>query len=189
MNRFARVNSAGGAPGLKSCLFSVQGYVSYVCSSCSSLCLLLLHTFCQAGVNRLLLVTSPTATLTVVSRAPLLSERPLTTGRRRRGRGLVGFLKALERTTECSILPATEGPGLHKSQDWEWWVVKHTSSNRKGSSHIRNKEGNGLAAWRHAWLDDISAYGIRCRESEHNCKKKGSRKSWHTQQTGRAFPT
>ena len=33
MNRFAQVNSAGGIPGLESCLFSVQGYVSYVCYS------------------------------------------------------------------------------------------------------------------------------------------------------------
>ena len=33
MNRFAQVNSASGIPGLESCLFSVQVYVSYVCFS------------------------------------------------------------------------------------------------------------------------------------------------------------
>ena len=33
MNKFAQVNSAGGIPGLESCLFSVQGYMSYVCFS------------------------------------------------------------------------------------------------------------------------------------------------------------
>ena len=33
MNRFAQFNSASGIPGLESCLFSVQVYVSYVCFS------------------------------------------------------------------------------------------------------------------------------------------------------------
>ena len=98
------------------------------------------HTVCQAGVNRLLLVTSPTATLTVMSRALFLSERPLNTGRRRKGHGPVEFLKALERTTNVQILPATEGQGLHRSQDWESWVVKHRKiSNTKGSLTLETR--------------------------------------------------
>ena len=95
---------------------------NHVSSQCRVMCLMsaspgVFHTFCQAGVNRLLLVTSPTATLTVMSKALFLSERPLNTGRRKKGHGPVGFLKALERTTNVQILPATEGQGLHRSQD------------------------------------------------------------------------
>ena len=44
------------------------------------------------------------------------------------------------------------------------WLSTEQFPTQKGLSH-RNKEDNGLAERRHAWLDDISAYGIQCRES------------------------
>ena len=118
---------------------------NHVSSQCRVMCLMsgspgVFHTVCQAGVNRLLLVTSPTATLTVMSKALFLSERPLNTGRRRKGHGPVEFLKALERTTNVQIFQPLKVKGYIEIRiESGGWLSTQQFPTRKGHVTLRSR--------------------------------------------------
>ena len=106
-------------------LFLVQGYLSSRCAS----------DILQASVNRLLLVTSPTANLTVFSWVPLLSRRsPANVGRSlKSSRKQPQVLKVFRpvRVQGCRL-------------NFFSVVNQRKILNRKISSHVSKKEGNCL---------------------------------------------
>lgn len=105
--------------------FAVQGYLS---SSCASHIL-------QASVNRLLLVTSPTANLTVFSWVPLLSRRsPANVGE--------SLKSSRKRPQVLKIFRPVRAQGCRLTV---FSVVNHKNIlNRKISSHVSKKEGKWI---------------------------------------------
>ena len=113
---------------------------NHVSSQCRFRCLMsaspsVFYTFCQAGVNMLLLVTSPTANLTVFSWVPLLSRRsPANVG---------GSLKSSRKRPQ--VLKVFRPVRVQGCRLNFFSVVNQRKIlNRKISSHVSKKEGNCL---------------------------------------------